>query len=193
MGMKTIFLLMSAALLSTHAFSYEEAMDRTPKGEIEVKTVPAMTVIEATSKDGSYFDKDNQLFRKLFRYISDKDIAMTTPVTVDVSPGAMQFVVSETELEKADEDTKDVKVLTLPERQVVSIGYNGRYSETNYRKHLARLKAWLDTQDTKWKATGEPIAVYWDGPFKLGPWKRAEVMIPVEKVVTEEVPEKEDE
>lgn len=184
--MKTLLLLMCAATLSTPLFSYEEAMDRTSKGEIEVKTVPEMTVIEATSEEGTYFDKDNRLFRKLFRYISDKDIAMTTPVTVDVSPGAMRFVVSDTEVEKADEDTTDVKVMSLPERQVVSIGYNGRYNEANYKKHLVKLKAWLEKNETKWKASGEPIAVYWDGPFKLGPWKRAEVMIPVEKVVPKE-------
>ncbi len=180
--MRPTTLILSMALISASSFAYEEAMERTTKGEIEVKTVPAMTVIEATSEEGTYFDKDNKLFRKLFRYISDKDIAMTTPVTVDVSPGAMQFVVSESEVEKANEDTTDVTVLQIPERKVVSIGYNGRYSEQNYRRHLTKLQAWLEKHDTSWKATGDPIAVYWDGPFKLGPWKRAEVMIPVEQV-----------
>jgi effector-binding domain-containing protein len=181
--MKTISIL--PALLSVFPFvlpAYEEAIARTQKGTVEVKTVPELTVIEVREESGGYFDEDNKMFRKLFRYISDKDIAMTTPVTVDVKPGAMRFIVSKSDLEKADENTSDVSVITIPERTVVSIGYNGSYSEENYEKHLKLLQAWLEKHEDEWVADGDPIGVYWDGPFKLSAWKKAEVMIPVRKV-----------
>jgi len=29
---------------------------------------------------------------------------------------------------------------------------------------------------SEWEAAGEPVAVYWDGPFKLAAWKQAEVV-----------------
>lgn len=178
-------LILLMTLTSFTLPAYEEAMDRTVKGTIEIKTLPELTFIEAKEKEGTYFDKDNKMFRKLFRYISSKDIAMTTPVTVDVNPGAMRFMISEKDLEKANENTEDVQIVTLPERTVVSIGYNGRYNEKNYDKHLKKLTAWLDENKSKWIANGEPIAVYWDGPFKFSPWKKAEVMIPVQKVSEE--------
>jgi len=182
---RTSLLLSFAALVPVTLPAYEEAMDRTDKGTIELKTLPELTFIEAKEKEGTYFDKDNKMFRKLFRYISSKDISMTTPVTVDVNPGAMRFMISEEDLEKADENTEDVQVITLPERKVVSIGYNGRYNEKNYDKHLEKLTAWLEENKSEWLANGEPIAVYWDGPFKLSPWKKAEVMIPIRKVAEE--------
>ncbi len=184
--MNAKFILLSAmSLLSFSLPAYEQAMDQTPKGEIEIKTVPAMTAIE-TQSDESYFDEDNGMFRKLFRYISQKDISMTTPVTVDVNPGAMRFIVGEKDLERADADTNDVKVVQLPERKVVSIGYNGRYNEKNYKLHLKQLRSWLEENADSWEANGEPIGVYWDGPFKLSNWKKAEVMIPVKAVETAE-------
>ena len=166
-------------LTSLTASAYEEAFDRTLKGTIEVKTIPELQVIEATDENG-YFDADNQMFRKCFRYISRNDIAMTTPVTVDVKPGAMRFIIGEEDQEKATEGTTEVSVLTIPERTVVSIGYNGRYNQKNYDKHLERLQAWLEERQNEWTVVGDPIAVYWDGPFKLAAFKKAEIMIPVE-------------
>ncbi|WFB36883.1 heme-binding protein [Kiritimatiellota bacterium B12222] len=160
--------------------AYEQSMTQTPKGTIEVKTLPAMTAIEAR-EDGNYFEKDNKMFRKLFRYISDKDISMTTPVIVDVDPGAMRFLISEPEIKKADESTESVQIIPLPEQSVVSIGYNGKYSQKNYDRHLAQLESWLTENEAEWIVVGEPIAVYWDGPFKLSAWKQAEVMIPIQK------------
>jgi effector-binding domain-containing protein len=161
--------------------AYEKSMEQTPKGTIEVKTIPALTALEATA-EGSYFDADNKMFRKLFRYISDKEIAMTTPVTVDVDPGAMRFLVGKSDLEKANADTENVKIINVPEQTVVSIGYNGRYSKENYDKHLLKLQTWLAENASEWEAAGEPVAVYWDGPFKLAAWKQAEVMIPIRKI-----------
>lgn len=186
MVMKTIpFLFPLIAALPLLTMAYEESMDRTEKNIIEVKVIPEVTALQAVSEN-SYFDADNGLFRKLFRYISDKDIAMTTPVTVDVDPGAMRFLVAADDLPKADENTAAVQVVTLPERTVVSIGYNGRYNRKNYDKHLKKLQAWLEANQAEWQADGEPVAVYWDGPFKLAAWKKAEVMIPVRKTRTAE-------
>ena len=171
-------LLLLIPMTLTSLLGYEEAFERTNKGKIEVKTIPSLHMIEATDEKG-YFDADNKMFRKLFRYISENDIAMTTPVTVDVSPGSMRFIVGQTDEEKAEIDTTDVSVIRVPERTVVSIGYNGSYTQRNYEKHLKTLQAWLKEHQDTWQATGEPIAVYWDGPFKLPAWKKAEILIPI--------------
>lgn len=64
---------------------------------------------------------------------------MTTPVTVDVDPGVMRFVVAKDDLEKAIESTEKVSVRLIPERIVVSVGYNGRYSKKNYEAQIKKL------------------------------------------------------
>lgn len=174
------------SMLTLPLSAYEEAFERTQKGVIEVKTIPSLHMIEAQDEKG-YFDADNKMFRKLFRYISENDIAMTTPVTVDVSPGAMRFIVGETDEEKASKDTSEVNVIRVPERTVVSIGYNGSYTQKNYEKHLQTLKAWLKDNAEIWQAAGEPIAVYWDGPFKLPAWKKAEILIPISPIESGEL------
>lgn len=160
--------------------AYEKSISLTPRGVIEIKTLPPMTVLQ-TKEAGSYFVEDNRMFRSLFRYISEKDISMTTPVTVDVEPGAMRFIVSKKDLDRADEPTDNVAVVQLPERTVVSIGYNGRYTKKNYEKHLGMLEEWLQDHASEWEVAGDPIAVYWDGPYKFPAWKKAEVMIPIKR------------
>ena len=61
------------------ASAYERAFPRTDVGVIEIKTVPAATLL-ATRSDDDYFDESNDLFRPLFRYIQKNDIPMTVPV-----------------------------------------------------------------------------------------------------------------
>ena len=86
-------------LLSVFLFSipltlqaYQSMYEKTPVGKIKVIELPERLALEAKT-DGTYFDKDNGLFRKLFRYISTNDVAMTTPVEADMNPGKMRFFV----------------------------------------------------------------------------------------------------
>ena len=65
---------------------------KTPVGKIMIIDLPARTALEA-STEKSYFSENNGLFRKLFKYINNNDISMTTPVEADIKPGKMRFFV----------------------------------------------------------------------------------------------------
>ncbi|MBC2601992.1 heme-binding protein [Puniceicoccus vermicola] len=157
----------------------EQAYPETPVGEIEIKKLPGATLI--VSKSGkSYFEEDNQLFRPLFRYIQDRDIAMTTPVEAEINPGEMFFYIGDGVESEELTNTDDVTVRELPERSVASIGVRGSYSSSNFQEAKAKLEAWLANQ-SDWRATGDAKGVFWDGPFTLWFLKRFEVHIPVEE------------
>jgi len=71
-----------------------------------------------------------------------------------------------------------VKVLSLPERTVASIGIRGSYSKKQFETNREKLTIWLK-DNPKYQSIGEAYAVYWDAPFV--PWfmKHSEVHIPV--------------
>lgn len=155
----------------------EEAFAPTPPGEIEIKELPAGLLLESASEQ-PYFTSSNRLFRPLFRYISDRGIAMTTPVEARMDPGRMYFWVREDQVAKVDGDTDSVRVIKMPARMVASAGASGSYSESNFRQTRKRLLTWLDDQDA-WDVIGEPYGVYWNGPFTLWFMKRYEVQVEV--------------
>ncbi|CAA6692269.1 MULTISPECIES: heme-binding protein [unclassified Lentimonas] len=158
--------------------AYESAFDKTPVGTIEVKTLPAARLLAAHG-DGNYFQENNGLFRPLFRYIKDNDIAMTIPVEAEIEPGIMYFYLGADYKDSELSETERVQVTELPERTVLSLGVRGSYSSKNYEAAKAELLTWLSEQD-QWVATGAARGIYWNGPFTIGFLKRAEVHIPVE-------------
>ena len=171
-------LFLCLALLPLHIMSaYESAFEKTPVGSIEIKTLPAARLLAAHS-EGNYFQENNGLFRPLFRYIQDNDIAMTIPVEAEIEPGIMYFYLGADYQETELEETDRVRIITLPERTVLSIGVRGRYSSKNFDEAKTELLTWLSKQD-KWIASDSARAIYWNGPFTLGFLKRAEVHIPV--------------
>ena len=157
--------------------AYESAFEKTPVGTIEVKTLPAARLIAAQSQ-GNYFQENNGLFRPLFRYIQDNDIAMTIPVEAEIDPGIMYFYLGVAHKDSELSDTDRVHVTELPERTVLSLGVRGSYSAKNFEQAKAELLTWLSEQDD-WIVDGAARAIYWNGPFTLGFLKRAEVHIPV--------------
>lgn len=162
----------------------ESAFPATTPNTNEIKILPAGVLLKSTAP-GNYFDNGGRLFGPLFRYISSNDIAMTTPVEATIENASMMFWVAASELDKVKGSTANVEVLEVPERTVAVRGTKGTYSQSNYQKTRAALEGWL-TEQSEWRATGEPYGVFWDGPFT--PWfmKTAEVHIPVERV-TEQV------
>ena len=58
------------------AHAVEEAFPQTSPGKIEIKELPTGLLSESSSEQ-SYFNSSNSLFQPLFRYISDRNIAMT--------------------------------------------------------------------------------------------------------------------
>lgn len=170
----TALILLSSATVMT---ATEQAYPKTEVGEFEIKTLPPATLIVSRSEKG-YFDEDNQLFRPLFRYIQERNIAMTTPVEAEMDPGEMFFYIGE-DVPAADlDDTNGVKIRTLPERNVASLGVRGSYSDSNFNEAKKRLEKWLATQPD-WEPDGEARGVFWNGPFTLWFLKRFEVHIPV--------------
>ncbi len=152
--------------------------DKTPVGEIKIIDLPERIALEAKSS-GSYFQSDNGLFRKLFRYISQNDVAMTTPVEADINPGKMRFFVGLKDRTKDISSTSDVEVRKIAPLKVVAIGVRGSYSVKRFMENKLKLLNWL-AKEKKYEIAGEAYAVYWDGPFVLGFFKRSEVHLPIQ-------------
>ena len=165
---------------ATITYAYEQAFPKTTVETIEVKVLPPATLFASTS-DAHYIERNNSLFRPLFRYIQAHDIAMTTPVEAEMQPGVMYFYIGGDASERELPETDEVDVVQLPERKVLSIGIRGSYNAKNFAKGEARLREWLAGQ-SDYIAAGPARAVYWNGPFTLGLLKRSEVHIPIHRL-----------
>lgn len=167
-----VFVLQPLSLMAA-----QEAFPPTQPGVSEVKVLPAGVLLKSQGK-GNYFSESNRLFGPLFRYISSRDIAMTTPVEAKIDQAAMYFWVAPSEQAKVTGDAASVEVVRVPERRVASRGARGGYSQDNFARTRDELLAWIATQPGL-EIAGEPYAVYWHGPFT--PWfaKRSEVHVPV--------------
>ncbi len=163
--------------MAKNGSAYEEAYAKTPNGVIEIKTIPAATLLAAEAP-GEYFDSNNDMFRRLFSYIRANEVSMTVPVEAQIEKARMTFYVGSGDIEKNLIEQGTVKVLNLPERTVASIGIRGSYSKKKFETHRDKLIAWLQ-ENTRYQPAGEAYAVYWDAPFI--PWfmKHSEVHIPV--------------
>jgi effector-binding domain-containing protein len=174
-----LLIFIGVPLVIKNIYGVEEAFKRTSAGKIEVKIIPASMVM-VSEGEGNYFGTRNYLFRRLFNYISENNVAMTTPVEARIENAQMKFYVGSKDKLKELKDRGNVKVVTIPQRTVVSIGIRGAYTEGNFEKAKTRLEQWL-TDTAGYRRAGAAYAVYWDAPFM--PWflKRSEVHIPVEK------------
>ncbi|MGJ8652132.1 MAG: heme-binding protein [Opitutaceae bacterium] len=177
--MKTHFATLLLCLFPLLMNAADKAFPQTNVGQTEIKTLPAAHLIASQSENG-YFSDGNNLFRPLFRYISSRDIAMTTPVEAEINPGVMYFYIGNDAIDKAQESTDKVQVRELPERTVASIGVRGGYKEDNFDDAEVKLRAWLATQEA-YEITGEARGIFWNSPFMPGFLKRFEVHIPVIK------------
>lgn len=155
----------------------ESAYPKTDVGKIEMKEIPKSTVL-VSAVDGSYFDRANPLFRRLFNYIKKNEVAMTVPVEAEMEPGTMKFYVGSQGRSTDLRDTSTVKVVTAAERTVVSLGCMGEYDREDFDKAVAKLQAWLK-KHPEHASMGKPYAVFWDSPFTPGPLRRFEVHVVV--------------
>lgn len=154
----------------------ESAFTPTAVGEVEIKKIPAATVLEARSQDARVAQDD--AFPKLFAYIRANKVAMTVPVETEPDAKCMRFFVGPEDAKKTLASTTEVAVKNLPERTVVSVGQRGSYTAEQYAAGVARLEQWLK-DNPGWVRDGPTRAVYWNSPFMPGFMKRAEVHIPV--------------
>ena len=159
------------------AMSATEAFPPTAPGTSELKTLPAGVLLKSAGR-GNYFDTADNLFSPLFRYISQHEIAMTTPVEARIDSAAMFFWVAETERAKVAGNTDNVEVINTPERRVASRGGRGGYSRANFEKARDLLLTWLAARSDV-EAAGEPYGVYWNAPYVPPFLKKFEVHVPV--------------
>ena len=160
----------------------ERAYPRTAVGCMEIKTLPAATLI-ASRSEAKYFDRNNGLFMPLFRYIQSNDIAMTTPVESEISPGVMYFHIGKATASERLINTPSVSIHLMAERHVASIGLRGSYSAENFKTGEQQLAAWLAIHPNYQRA-GAARGVFWNSPFMPALFKRSEIHIPVTKIAS---------
>ncbi len=156
--------------------AYQSAYRPTPAGVFEVKVLPTCRAYSATEA-GSYSERENLLFMRLFRFLRANRLRMTVPVEVETQTAAMRFFVDSGAPDRL-EPHGEVRVEMLGERRVASAGARGSYTEDNVRKTTEALRRWLAGQ-AEWIEDGPPRVAYWNSPFLPGFLKRHEVHIPV--------------
>jgi hypothetical protein len=169
---------MLLAAMTEVGMAYEAAYPRTTAGVIEVKTLPAATVMAAAMQEGDR----NAAFRELFRYIQDRKVPMTVPV--EVEPGtnaAMRFYLNSALTNTPPASSETVAVGAQAGRTVLSIGLRGSYRQKNFSKAVTRLATWL-TEHPEWAVDGNAYQVFWNSPFVPFFLKKSEVHLPVHKV-----------
>lgn len=171
------FVMLSLAFLavSPMAFSYESWYRATDPGVVEVKEIPAAKLMVAEPASGDPFSR-------LFRYISRNGVAMTVPVESSMQRNDMRFYVGSKDRPRDLRNEGDVQVVEAPARMVVSVGERGGYSWSNLREAEAKARQWL-ADNKQYRATGEPYAVFWNGPYVPPFMKRFEVHVPVERLL----------
>lgn len=157
--------------------AYESIYPQTAVGKIEVKTIPARTLLKAAGK-GEPFKSRDESFGKLFRYIQSNKVSMTVPVEASATTSTMNFFVGGRDAGKELKSDGGVAVEKMEPRTVVSIGLRGSYTRDHYEQGLKKVGEWLEKHH-EWQADGEPYGVYWNSPFVPGWFKRSEVHQPV--------------
>jgi len=169
-------------ILGLPALGYDSMYPRTAVGDVEVKAIPTVTVLE-TGMAEPYYGGENRLFMKLFDYIQKNDLSMTVPVEADMAPGRMRFFRGPKQQAQDAPSTETVEVYERDGYQVVSAGLRGAYNQDTYARGLERVRAWL-REHPEWVPAGAPYAVYWHGPWMPGLLKRSEVHQAVEPART---------
>lgn len=166
----------------------------TPPDAIEIKQYPAVRRAQVTMKAPPGMGS-NVAFWPLFRHISKRDIAMTTPVEMDMpsyQPGdaqggaealnqqdqwVMAFLYRTQELGDTGTDgvvlVKDQQPMT-----VLALGVQGDYWPRDLAKKLIELEAWLSNQ-SEWRAAGGARVMGYNGPNIPRARRWGEVQIPI--------------
>ena len=144
------------------------------------------------------FKSEDSGFQYLFNYISGENttsekVSMTVPVTqsakIDMTAPVTQsnkdgkmlmqfFLPSKFTIDTAPTPTnKRVKLVIIEGGYYAIKRYSGRTSDTNYKKHLEKLKENLTSDNIETLDDG--IKAIFDGPFTLPIMRRNEVMMKI--------------
>lgn len=145
------------------------------EGDFEIRDYPSLDVASATAEERY------GAFDSLFRFISggnagDRKIAMTAPVLNDGVE--MMFIMPSGEsIPEPKEDTVTIKV--RPAMRVAALRFGGFMGIARERRAITVLRMLLNEHDLV--ADGRPIVAYYDSPWTPPPFRRNEVMLPLEK------------
>ena len=168
--------------------------------KLEIREYAPSIVAEVIVID-DFEDASGAAFRKLFNYISGDNtgrskIAMTSPVSQKPEPEkiAMTSPVGQRKSEQGwavsfmmpasytmDSiplpDDPSVVLREIPAHRAAAIRYSGSWSEKAYKKQLALLLEWIETE--KLEIVGETVWARYNAPFT--PWfmRRNEILIPI--------------
>lgn len=189
MKMRRLSYLLAGFVWSCLAMATEEPAHRVLErdGAYEIREYAAMTVAETVAR--AQFDAaGNSAFRTLFGYISGgnarkEDIAMTAPVRQEAAPEGgfrIGFVTPSKYTLASAPAPADARVSLreVPPQRMAVLRYSGRWTEKNFRDHEAKLRAWMDGRSLV--AAGDPVYARYNAPFVPWPFRRNEVMIPLQ-------------
>ena len=168
--------------------------------KLEIRDYAPSIVAEVIVND-DFEDASGVAFRKLFNYISGDNtghskIAMTSPVSQKPEPEKIAMT-SPVGQRKSDQgwavsfmmpasytmdsiplpDDPSVVLREIPAHRAAAIRYSGTWSEKAYKKQLALLLEWIETENLE--TVGEPVWARYNAPFT--PWfmRRNEILIPI--------------
>lgn len=159
----------------------------TPPGAIEIKRYPSVRRAEHDGRDS---------FWPLFRHISRRNIAMTSPVEMDYSGAVRPDGEGGTRVERPESTTmsflyrvpedgptgedRSVRVVDTEPVTVIALGQRGAYSWRQDREGIAKLLEWVKA-NPEWEQAGEPRAFYYNGPDRRNADKWSEVQVPIRR------------
>ena len=171
--------------------------------ETEVRRYAPRLVAEATVQSEDPDAGRNAAFRLLFDYISGKNqAAETISMTVPVETASGEKIAMTVPVETADTgetmsmrfffpagytlqnapiplDSR-VTIQEMPETTVAVRTYSGSTSDARLRREQAALLGQLE--DTPWKPSGDPTALFYDPPWTLWFARRNEAVVPVKRM-----------
>ncbi|MEM7622076.1 MAG: heme-binding protein [Planctomycetota bacterium] len=121
-------------------------------------------------------------FGPLFRHISSRDIAMTSPVEMDFSEeelsSTMSFLYESVDDGPAGEDNNGVRVVDVEPQAVLSLGVRGSLDREGLRSAIRKLEGWISSQSA-WDSTGSYRWVGYNGPYirPADQWIEVQVML----------------
>ncbi len=161
----------------------------TPPGAIDMKRYPSVRRAEI-SGEGSGDRGQNRGFWPLFQHIKKREIAMTSPVEMELrdwdpeagsKPTAwtMAFLYRSADLGPTGEDgaivIRDAEPVT-----VVAIGVSGSYAQSRFDIALSRVEEWIEAHP-EFERAGDARWLGYNGPTWFRPlW--SEVQVPVRRI-----------
>ncbi|WP_417477063.1 SOUL family heme-binding protein [Maricaulis sp.] len=111
-------------------------------------------------------------------------IAMTAPVTQEVSEDGVWRIAFIMPAQWTMEtlpvpDNAEVRLVEIPAGRMAAIRFSGRARDADMVEKQAELLEFLAAHD--YQVIGEPQYAYYNPPWTLGPFRRNEVMVEVER------------